>query len=434
MIRTIEVTINAANPELRLFEAAAFVGSPSTAFIRGIPPQLGAWRVTTVFVAAVYPDNQEYTIEAKKAADGVWTATIPATETSGRVAGGFQVLADGIDENGEPVSGYVLGVADFTIFDREITIDPGRGPSSVMRYFSTAPTVAKAGDVAKFDGVLKFYDGTAWIVFAEGGGGGDVESDAIAEEFSTAATYEVGEVVMHEGLRYKCTVAVTVAGEWNASNWTALPVQNDIHQLWGFYEAQQSMIDHMFYMEGVDAEYNSSSSYSVGDTCTYGGTWYKCTSATTGDFDVSAWNVITVAAAIAAKQDALSETQLANIAAVPNKANATDLRYAIGETITATAQLADRTMNRVAPAADNTSAIALTFPDATSGKARDFFALVTNTAGNTGSITFTTPQGATVYGDGFGATIASGETYLFMVTEVAANVFLVKSSKMEVPT
>ena len=91
-------------------------------------------------------------------------------------------------------------------------------------------------------------------------------------------------------------------------------------------------------------------------------------------------------------------------------------------------------MNRVAPAADNTSAIALTFPDAASGKARDFFALVTNTAGNTGSITFTTPQGATVYGDGFGATIASGETYLFMVTEVAANVFLVKSSKMEVPT
>lgn len=155
-----------------MFEAATFVGSPSTAFIRNVPPQVGAWRVTTVFVAVVNPDNTSATIEAKKGGDGVWTATIPATNTSGRVAGGFQVLADGIDENGDAVTGYVLGVADFAVFELEVTADPGRGgASSVLRYFTTAPTIAKAGDVAKFDGVLKFYDGSAWIPFAAGGGG-----------------------------------------------------------------------------------------------------------------------------------------------------------------------------------------------------------------------------------------------------------------------
>jgi len=165
MIRTFEVNLNAAHPELRMFEAATFVGSPSTAFIRGVPPQVGAWRVMTVFVAVVNPDNTSATIEAKKGGDGVWTATIPATNTSGRVAGGFQVLADGIDENGDAVTGYVLGVADFTIFDREINIVPGRSGASVLGYFSTPPASPKTGDVAKVGGILKLYDGTAWVPF-----------------------------------------------------------------------------------------------------------------------------------------------------------------------------------------------------------------------------------------------------------------------------
>ena len=110
---------------------------------------------------------------------------------------------------------------------------------------------------------------------------------------------------------------------------------------------------------------------------------------------------------------------------------AADIRYALGETITATAQLADRTVNRVAPLASNTSPIVLTFPASQNG-ARDFLVLVTNTTGNTGSITFTPPTGATVYGDGFTNSPASGETWLYSVTEVAVNVFWAKSVKMEV--
>lgn len=114
-----------------------------------------------------------------------------------------------------------------------------------------------------------------------------------------------------------------------------------------------------------------------------------------------------------------------------NKADKYDLRYALGGTVTASAQLADRTINRVAPLATNTADIVLTFPAAQTG-ARDFMALVTNTAGNTGSITFTPPTGAVVYGDGFSNSPASGETWLYSVSEVAANTFWAKSVKMEV--
>lgn len=108
-----------------------------------------------------------------------------------------------------------------------------------------------------------------------------------------------------------------------------------------------------------------------------------------------------------------------------------NLGYNLGTAITESDQLADRTVNRVAPLASNTSPIALTFPASQTG-ARDLLVLVTNTAGNTGSITFTPPTGATVYGDGFTNSPASGETWLYSVTEVANNVFWVKSVKMEV--
>lgn len=101
--------------------------------------------------------------------------------------------------------------------------------------------------------------------------------------------------------------------------------------------------------------------------------------------------------------------------------------------ITASAQLADRTNNRVEPT-QGSAAIALTFPDAVAGKGRDFLVLVSPGANYSGTISFTTPANATIYGDGFGATIAAGESWLFSVTEIAFNVFYTRAQKMEVPT
>lgn len=49
---------------------------------------------------------------------------------------------------------------------------------------------------------------------------------AIAPEFSESATYAVDDVVMHEGLRYKCTTAVTTAGAWTPAHWTEATVED----------------------------------------------------------------------------------------------------------------------------------------------------------------------------------------------------------------
>ena len=147
MIRSFEVKLNAAHPELPLFEASAIVGSPSTAFIRRVPATVGTWTITKVYAQAEYPDGTITTVEAAKGAEGVWTATLPATQTSGRVRCGFTVLADGIDENDEPVTGYTLGIADMAVYTRDLVVQPGTS-AVVMKYFDTAPTPAKKGDVA----------------------------------------------------------------------------------------------------------------------------------------------------------------------------------------------------------------------------------------------------------------------------------------------
>ena len=167
MIRPIDIRLNAAHPELPLVEAFTFTGSPSTVLIRGVPPNCGRWAITAVNVAATFPDNSTTTRAAVQSANGVWVATLPATATSGRTASGLRIMADGIDENGEIVTGYILGVADFAVASLGISPAPEPGETSYqMLYFDTIPSVLHKGDVTKIDGVLKFYDGTAWQPFA----------------------------------------------------------------------------------------------------------------------------------------------------------------------------------------------------------------------------------------------------------------------------
>jgi len=167
MIRPIDIRLNAAHPELPLAEAVTYTGSPSTVLIRGVPPNCGRWAITAVFVAASFPDGSTTTRAAVQSANGVWVATLPATATSGRTANGVRVMADGIDENGDAVTGYILGVADFAVASLDVTPAPEPGETSwQMLYFDTVPGTLRKGDVATIDGVPKFYNGTAWKPFA----------------------------------------------------------------------------------------------------------------------------------------------------------------------------------------------------------------------------------------------------------------------------
>ena len=166
MIRTFDVRLNAAHPELPLMEATAIVGSPSTANIYNVPKQIGTWDILKVFIKVSYPNGSTVVEEAVKTAQGIWTATVPMCETSGRVKSGFTVIADGEDENGDEITGYILGVADFAVYTRGLVVRDGERVYN-LRYFDIPPAVPSKGDVAPFNGIPKLYDGYNWISFAD---------------------------------------------------------------------------------------------------------------------------------------------------------------------------------------------------------------------------------------------------------------------------
>ena len=225
MIRKFDIALNAAHPELPLLEATAIMGSPSTAFIRNVPATVGSWRVTNVYLQVEYPDGATIVVEANQSAQGVWVTTIPAALTSGRVTSGLQILADGIDESDEPVTGYVLGVADFAVYTRDLAVIPGFA-GWTMHYFSTAPATAKKGDVAPFDGVLKVYDGTQWIAF-----GSEVDlSDYYTKEETDAAIEAVAAYYITadaQGNNFATRAALVNASTYYSGGVARVPTRND---------------------------------------------------------------------------------------------------------------------------------------------------------------------------------------------------------------
>ena len=567
MVRTFKVELNAAHPELPLMEASAIVGSTSTAFISRVPASVGSWHVTKVYAQAEYPDGTTTTVEATVGAAGIYTATLPATQTSGRVRGGFCVLADGIDELGEPVTGYILGMADMAVYTRDLQVIPGYN-GVAMHYFDYAPTVAKKGDVAPIDGTIKMYDGTQWVSLGgasdyseltnkpsinnvelsgnktgaalgllslvggtltggidftnksypfcinklpaayeanlantpklaeiaskgfigwfPGNGsylvmsqydlngwpdmawsdgeheygilledsdadgslflnyyngtesqsyhlqpyGGDIAMQYyIALAFSENKDYAQGAIVYKDGFIYKALVHHR--GAWNASHFELTTIAAAIESATSEAEgkADPSLI-------GIPA-FSTELTYTVGAKVVYSNAIWNCTTAVS---TAGAWTGATnwtklfdLATAAPAENGTSLMTNGQVYTALAGKADASALRYALGETITATATLADRTNNKVVPAADNTSDIKLYFPAATGGKARDFIVVITNTTGNTGKISFKVPSGATVYGDAFKDPIASGETWIYSFTEIATNEFFAKAQKVEDP-
>lgn len=66
-----------------------------------------------------------------------------------------------------------------------------------------------------------------------------VKASAVADPYSDASTYAVGDVVMYQGVRYVCTTAIEVAEAFDASHWQAEDVQEalgdiivDLNKVW----------------------------------------------------------------------------------------------------------------------------------------------------------------------------------------------------------
>lgn len=170
MIGTIDVKINAAHPNLPLAPLFVFVNSPAAPRVLNVPKKIGNWELTKVYASATFPDNTTRTVEMKNVA-GCYVGTLPACEATGSSEGGFQITADGRDENGNAVTGYCLGRGDLFVLDRD-----GQITSAGVRYFfhfvDAVPEHPNKGDTAVIGGTLKWYNGTAWVQF----GGLDLSS------------------------------------------------------------------------------------------------------------------------------------------------------------------------------------------------------------------------------------------------------------------
>lgn len=167
MIGTTEVKITAARPNLPLPPLFAFKDSPSSLRLTEIPKAIGNWTITAVSLVITYPDNITISKSAVRTGN-VWVATVEGTSSTGKVSGGYEILANGKDENNTDVEGYCLGRGDVFILDT--TMDIKRLIDKItVRFLNELPTNPVAGDMTEHDGKIQLYDGTNWIDMGGGG-------------------------------------------------------------------------------------------------------------------------------------------------------------------------------------------------------------------------------------------------------------------------
>ena len=161
MITTMSIKVNAARPNMPLSPWFSFAGSPTSIRILDIPKQISSWNITSVKVIAKYPDNRN--VEREAIRNGcVWVVTIEGCDISGKVTSGYEIVADGLDERGQEVSGYVLGCGDIYIMDRDVSIQKNIEKYNV-RYCDELPINPAKGDLIYHNGYVRLFNGSEWL-------------------------------------------------------------------------------------------------------------------------------------------------------------------------------------------------------------------------------------------------------------------------------
>ena len=145
MIGVVDVEIQAKFPNMPLDPMTAYVGSPSSIRVRNVPKRIGKWAIESVQFVAAYPDGSIKTANCVLTG-GVWVGTIEGTQTSGTSKNGYTIFASGTDENGEAVSGYILGKGDIEILEADGTLNPD-APSYYVHLLSAQADAPKEGDM-----------------------------------------------------------------------------------------------------------------------------------------------------------------------------------------------------------------------------------------------------------------------------------------------
>lgn len=167
----------------------AFKNSPSSIRVLDVPKKIGLWSITSVQIQVTYPDSQIVSKECVRTGN-VWVGTLEGTSSVGSVCKGYQITASGVDEDGNEVSGYVLGAGDVVIMELDGSIYPSESADNI-RIFDEQPTNPKKGDAYFDDNILKVYDGTQW----KDVGGVDLTN-----------YIHIGDNWMKDGIRYKKVV------------------------------------------------------------------------------------------------------------------------------------------------------------------------------------------------------------------------------------
>ena len=138
----------------------AYKGSPSSIRVRNVPKRIGDWHITNVFFSVTYPDSSIRTVECVLVG-GVWVGTIEGTNRSGTSLNGYAIFANGIDEHGNDVTGYILGKGDVNILQDDGSVSP-----DPLRYYvkilSSFPVFPQEGDMFPTDdGYVIWQNGEA---------------------------------------------------------------------------------------------------------------------------------------------------------------------------------------------------------------------------------------------------------------------------------
>ena len=82
---------------------------------------------------------------------GCWVGTIDGNTTAGTTKNGFTITASGTDENGDPVTGYILGKGDFCVLEAGETPQPD-APFAYVHLLDGESEEPKTGDLYPISG------------------------------------------------------------------------------------------------------------------------------------------------------------------------------------------------------------------------------------------------------------------------------------------
>lgn len=123
MIGEISVKETARSQHMPLKSFQCFSGSKSSIEIVDIPDLIGVWKITGISASVHYPDGRTDVVQAQKV-QGKYIATFDECHTVGEVKNGFAILASGIDEKGEHVQTFILGVGDVVVHSHDSSVNP----------------------------------------------------------------------------------------------------------------------------------------------------------------------------------------------------------------------------------------------------------------------------------------------------------------------